>query len=584
MLLSILRNEALRYRYVCPPTIRICLIPYKTLEKLLGSQSLVSAIGTAVSLRSYSLLSLAVLLLWTLSPLGGQSSLRLLHQANTTITENGTVYYADHDAPMYVDELGPWMNIVPAVLSASVITSPEIKNLPVDIWDHPKIPRIDAIEQLAQQDVRVKGDWIDVNTTAKQTYSSWAGVNVQNLRPVGSTKFQVKYNYMFVNCEVLFSDDTEKVRLDMLAANLTMYPPVPVEKSNTSHTTMKELNGINYGLSMSFQIAHSSNATNKFRNDTALGGFEMNNQPITYLYGASFKKSQTENETYVHQVYTCTPHAVTLDAHIHCEAGNCIADRLRYLPGPDKSTLLDSCSTYKLNCLMTGTQAPFGLMHWMPRSLGSVMGYGLNGFDDWIAGNDVTFRGFIDRSLDKIRFADEIADSLVSERLTIIFNTFYQAVAWGRQVSRAGRFEVPDYNIESIDGLFSPEAYINTTEATYSHVVPVYKAASGWIASLLLITILLLLLGIFNLAVAFLTVAPDLFYYASSLARENPYTNTPDGGTVLGGAERSRLLREMKVQIADASPENQVGYVVLKSVGNDEDFKTGRLRKDKLYW
>jgi hypothetical protein len=102
--------------------------------------------------------------------------------------------------------------------------------------------------------------------------------------------------------------------------------------------------------------------------------------------------------------------------------------------------------------------------------------------------------------------------------------------------------------------------------------------------TLLLISTLLLLLSIASVVFSFLTIAPDLFYYASSLARENPYTDTPDGGTALDGGERSRLLKAMKVQIADVSPENQIGYVVLKSVGSDEDFKTGRLKKGRLYW
>lgn len=544
-----------------------------------------SALGTAVTLRSYSLLSFAVLLLWILSPLGGQSSLRLLHPANSTITATGTVYYADHDAPMYVDEVGPWMKIVPAILSANLISSPETKDLPIDIWSHPKIPRLSAIEQLAEENSSNVGDWIDVNTTAVQTYTSWAGVNVQNLRPIGDTEFQIKYKYMYVDCEVLFSDETENVRHEMLNANLTMYPPVPVEVDpRTAHTAMQILNGDRYALSMSLQVAHHSNVTNKFRNDSALGGFATNYQPITYLYGASFRKSKSDNNTMVHQVYTCAPHSATLDAQVECHNGDCVASRLRYVPGPAKSTLAASCYDYKIDCLTVGTQAVFALINFLPQSLASVLGQGTNGFDDWIAGQNDTYGAFIDRSLDEVRIADQIPNSLVSARLTTIFNTFFHGVAWGRQVTRAGRFKVPEYEMEGIDGAFSPERWMNTTDAVYSHVVPVYKADFGWIVSLLLITIVLLLLGVFNLAVAFLTIAPDLFYYASSLARENPYTNTPDGGTALDGGARSRLLREMKVQIADASPENQVGYVVLKSVGNHEDFKTGRLRKDKLYW
>ena len=101
---------------------------------------------------------------------------------------------------------------------------------------------------------------------------------------------------------------------------------------------------------------------------------------------------------------------------------------------------------------------------------------------------------------------------------------------------------------------------------------------------MLLISAVLLTMSAANLAIGLRCAAPDLFYYASSLARENPYINTPDGGTTLDGAKRSRLLKDMKAQIADVCLENQVGYVVLKSMDAGENPQTGRLRKNKLYW
>jgi hypothetical protein len=125
---------------------------------------------------------------------------------------------------------------------------------------------------------------------------------------------------------------------------------------------------------------------------------------------------------------------------------------------------------------------------------------------------------------------------------------------------------------------------MNQTESTFSRSIPVYQADIGWIAGLLIISIVLLLLGLANIVISSLTIAPDLFYHASSLARENPYTNTPSGGTALDGAQRSRLLRNLKVQIADVSSEHEVGYIVVKSVSDEENFQTGRLKKGRLYW
>ncbi|KAF2999213.1 hypothetical protein E8E13_000989 [Curvularia kusanoi] len=437
--------------------------------------------------------------------------------AFAAIGNTHTVYYSDHDAPINPDETTQWLNIVPAVLYASLASSQEAKDLPVDLWSHPKVPRLDAIEQLARDSSMHESSWIDLNTTAHQKYSSWAGINVQNLNKTGTTEFQVKYNYLYVDCEVLFRGTTEDVWKDMMSANLTMYPQVPTRKDDgyMENDFLFEINeGVAPGLSIFLQVAQPSNSSNKFRNDTAHAGFETIHEPLS-------------------------------------------------------------------------TSALFQFIHWLPPVLEPMLDIGTNPFDDWIAGSNITFRGPVNRLEDTLRSADGISDNVISERLTTIINTFYQATAWGPQITRSKPFEVPRYNFE--DGndtisAFTPEQWMNITEAVSSVLIPTYKADVGWIVTLLLITIILLLLGVLNIIISFLTVAPDLFYYASSLVRENPYTDTPDGGTGLDGAERSRLLRSMKVQIADVSPEHKVGYVVLKSLGDDDDFSTGRLKKNRLYW
>ena len=47
-----------------------------TLERLLGSRAIGSALITAFQMKSINVLGLALILLWSLSPLGGQASLR----------------------------------------------------------------------------------------------------------------------------------------------------------------------------------------------------------------------------------------------------------------------------------------------------------------------------------------------------------------------------------------------------------------------------------------------------------------------------------------------------------------------------
>lgn len=163
----------------------------QVLESLHGSQSFVSAICLAISLRSWSVLSFAILLLWFLSPLGGQSSLCLLHEANSTVVTSRPVYYPDPGAYSSLASLGfaHYLNQMRAIISTSISTTDTLQNSPVDIWNHPEIPRLRQLEQ-ADLSHDSQDQWIDVNedTTA---YTSLTGLSVLGLHANSIVIFSV---------------------------------------------------------------------------------------------------------------------------------------------------------------------------------------------------------------------------------------------------------------------------------------------------------------------------------------------------------------------------------------------------------
>lgn len=67
------------------------------------------------------------------------------------------------------------------------------------------------------------------------------------------------------------------------------------------------------------------------------------------------------------------------------------------------------------------------------------------------------------------------------------------------------------------------------------------------------------------------TLAPDIFGYVSSLTRDNPHLNLPEGGFTMSGLERARTLRKVKARIADVADENGVGKVGLRYAGPADD-------------
>ena len=303
--------------------------------------------------------------------------------------------------------------------------------------------------------------------------------------------------------------------------------------------------------------------------------FKSTQQPIDFLYGLS---STTSGES-SYRLQTFTPHIITVRAQIECQADECHVSRLRYTP-PEPHLVEDPCltgQTHFLFCMTNATNTVSLYLRYFSTSLATYFAdpgvFGL-----WLIGIDIAY------TLPKYIDPDLIPIQEKNDRLITLLNTYWQSCAWGEQITRSVPFEVPESPWANETDSREPGRWMNQTESTFSRSFPVYQADVGWIAGLLIISIVLLLLGLTNVVVSCLTIAPDLFYYASSLARENPYTDTPDGGTAIDGAQRSRLLRHLKVQIADVSPEHQVGYIVMKSVGNEENFQTGRLKKERLYW
>ncbi|KAJ4362977.1 hypothetical protein N0V83_010094 [Neocucurbitaria cava] len=155
-----------------------------TLEKLLGSHTFVHAIENAVALRSLNVLTLSLLALWALSPIGGQGSLRLMYEANSTqITEGVPMVYTKPDltVPHIRDaSTETWAGIVPRfeidhIISASLTVSDAWRNNSVDPWGRPKIPVLKDIRDMVADNDH---DWVDITPGVDTNFASLVGVGI----------------------------------------------------------------------------------------------------------------------------------------------------------------------------------------------------------------------------------------------------------------------------------------------------------------------------------------------------------------------------------------------------------------------
>jgi hypothetical protein len=546
----------------------------------------VSAVGTAISLGSINTLSVVLLVIWALSPLGGQSSLRLLQTTNSTVPEPGSIFYADHQAPFSFQETANWASVVPGVLSASLIASDVLGSRSTDLWKHPRIARLAELEKPDANDT-----WINIMQRSDLNYSSWTGINIQNLRVDRRSNFSIKHSYMYLDCTRMLSMNSEQ---ELKTLNMTFYPAFENDLDlATGKTAATEYSfcdkarvrgDVNFlkrayydGNPVTDQQLYNASVRPTYENASVP-------YPMSLFYGTIVDAKPCAN------IFECKVEIATVDAQVVCAEDDCNVERLRR--GSDQLyRAVDNkrCNNVNntIDCLRSSTAILDNFVTMFSNvtaggfstSTGAKFRSPGNPFDDYIFDRKSSFGRSPEGGTGRFSGAPE----LVAQRLTTLLNTYWQAGSWGTQLIKAEPFAKPKHLDEMTTGPIEVEKLNNETDATFSRQVPVYVASMPWIVVLVLTTTVLLALGAVNILILYSTTAPDIFEYASSLTRENPYIALPPGGTGLAGPERSKLLRRLRVQLVDVKPEGDVGYVALKNVREGEGYHEGRLRFGRLY-
>ncbi|CAI6085173.1 unnamed protein product [Clonostachys chloroleuca] len=147
----------------------------------------------------------------------------------------------------------------------------------------------------------------------------------------------------------------------------------------------------------------------------------------------------------------------------------------------------------------------------------------------------------------------------ISRRMTTSFNTFCRP--YKRLV-----LSLP----EKLEGASTSDPnlppFLNSTDATATITNKVYLANRAWVTVLIITTLILELLAVLGFALRFMIRGPDILGFASSLTRENPYTPLAAGGTGLDGPDRARELIDMRVQLVDVRPKDEIGYIAIRQV------------------
>lgn len=135
------------------------------MEQLIGSQSFFASIERQFGLHRINSLGFFIIVAWSLSPLGGQSSLRLLSTKPSLEAINTTVQYQSIEGfgnrslfDMHMGERS-WASYAPPFMTA-LQTALKYANEPRDLFGNLRTPDIDSIP--SDNMIVNTSDWQDI--------------------------------------------------------------------------------------------------------------------------------------------------------------------------------------------------------------------------------------------------------------------------------------------------------------------------------------------------------------------------------------------------------------------------------------
>lgn len=549
-------------------------------------------------LGQVSVVASGLVILWALSPLGGQAALRLVYRANLTSIATQDLRYLDTGTLGNVYAFQAVMaendvekdaagipSTMPTLYEAALMQAAAIKRGPVDNWGNIKIPRVDQLNSsMADPD-----GWIDIgNETSVESYYSLLGLPIVNLPTEGVAEFTVESVYVALAAASHRSFGPPRLNnvTNRLFAGLEITCPDCINRFQNSRssenntimqTRQKILWGPPYPQPDAAELADVANS----------GARSIQFDSGTISNGLSLTGTSTV-------MCTVTQHFV--EADIRCVFGSCRAERVRVSTTDHRHPNITTFDWW-------GTSA-LDMISVLSSSYTSTVSSSSDLFmnDSNSSPTKPAFQTPLE-SMVNISLADP---QIFADRATMLLNTALQIfMAPSGFTGDLPKSDMSVYGLPHIpaDGIIVTAEAINhdssvpsdigmlvqtsnrmapfvaaNTTAKVTTFKEVYKPDRAWVAVLILSSTVLLITGVSGMFLGSRTRAPDVFDPLMGLTYNNPHLNIPGHASTLSGSERARLLSGVTVRLGDVRPCDEVGKI---SLGQNADVQ--QLSKGRLY-
>lgn len=496
----------------------------KVLDQLLGSTSIFATVVTQLKFRNIGFVGAGLIILWALSPIGGQASLRVLDFSTASTTQPQTMQYLDMNSTFEPADMGAIGELDAesaiftgqALYGASLLSPLSTKVSAMDTWGNVKIPMIERLSNLTQD----SEGWYEVGGGNATVFSSLIGIPTSNLIAEINSTFNMETSYWVLDCPVL----------QRPASGFAIAPGI-----NTS--SQQSIPGWASGWSQSWSFStpdvyHNASDTNITSRKLYYTSYD-DDQKMTYA-------ECTMNTTYVEVQSACTGKV-------------CAVTKIRSSTKPHPVPAYTLLYNFILvEYVQDFFKAVAGNMY----TPTPVQRYFVNPGSPF----NNTPDGMLLYTVGSTSFATSFAQ---------LMNTFW----------------IAGIGLSVIPGGLAGNAKLHngtntlTMVATVSTSREILICKRFWLAMLFVATGSMFIAGVFGLVLEFTRRAPDLAMNISSLTRDNPYIHLPPGGSTLDSVERSRLMQDVRVRFGDVAAGHKVGYIAIASCDNEQE--VGKLRGEK---
>jgi hypothetical protein len=567
----------------------------------MASQSVWGTVESQFLMRRLTIVGVNLMFLWAMSPLGGQASLRLLERSTSTdhtfkplrylSTGAGSAAWA-MTSGTYVESGGALTQIEP-LYAAALFGSDEVKKGAEDTWGNVKIPFTHELNS----------SWspVPTNISRPEDYRALVGIPVIGRPTNRDGSFNIETSHLTLECEPFQSTIVDKFNYTALQRLVPGQIWQNMSDSDSPWGQKTVAGGKTATFFLQTDLPLSQGDDGRF---DAYAGYvntsaKTQSYPKRQISYASASGFEPEGNTTLNFA-NCSLGQVHIETKVNCTMDKCSAVEQRR-----SSTDTRDENTTPFDHVLIAELA----LKAFPKTFGWSRG---SSPTEQFLFNATAFQ-FVSPTAnlgDNVGWVDLalLSTDVFAKRLSLLLNTYYQLTiapnaylgnlpqsnysAFGLNTTPAHDVDVylssnvttrnttfVDWYFPFQDSTYDSGIYFigATTNSTVSKTHAIFVCNFAWLGLLLAAAATIFATGVASLVLKWKTLGPEMFGFVTSMTYENRFVNIPDGGTMLNGMERARLLKDVEFCVGDVRGDDDVGHIAFAAGVPLRKLERGRL-------